>query len=202
MARKRSQVYGVGINDADYKIVETALIDGKCTIIWSCPFYFRWKDMLRRCYSEQFLCKYPTYDGCSTVPEWHYFMNFRGWMEKQDWQGKHLDKDLLFPGNRVYSPDTCLFVDQQLNKFVTDSKGKRGIWPIGVNKEPNKSKFRSTCNDGRGNIVHLGYFDTPEEAHAAWLVFKVKQAEILASQQTDERLAKALVERYKNYQPS
>ncbi|MNY45117.1 hypothetical protein D3C86_1801990 [compost metagenome] len=47
---------------------------------------------------------------------------------------------------------------------------------------------------------HLGYFLCPEEAHAAWLSAKRIQAKELAEIQTDPRVAKALVDRYLNYE--
>lgn len=46
---------------------------------------------------------------------------------------------------------------------------------------------------------HLGFFHTPEEAHQAWLKAKLELAKKLAAEQDDPRVAKALVERYENY---
>jgi len=53
---------------------------------------------------------------------------------------------------------------------------------------------------GKNGNEYLGKFDTPEEAHRAWLRFKLVQAHILAAEQTDERVANALVDRYENYE--
>lgn len=50
-----------------------------------------------------------------------------------------------------------------------------------------------------GKSIYLGAFKDPDSAHAAWLSYKLEQAKILAAQQTDERVAKALVARYENY---
>ena len=44
---KSKKVYGVGINDADYKT--QTFSDGA---VISCKYYKTWKDMLMRCYSE------------------------------------------------------------------------------------------------------------------------------------------------------
>jgi len=46
---------------------------------------------------------------------------------------------------------------------------------------------------------NLGYFTCEEEAHQAWLKRKLELAHLLAAEQTDTRVAKALIERYTNY---
>ena len=50
-------------------------------------------------------------------------------MEQQDYDGKHLDKDLLVCNNKVYSPETCVFVPREINQFLTKSNNSRGKYP-------------------------------------------------------------------------
>ena len=50
---------------------------------------------------------------------------FKDWMENQDWEGNQLDKDLLFEGNKVYGPKTCVFVTRMVNNFTLDSGAAR-----------------------------------------------------------------------------
>jgi len=123
-------------------------------------------------------------------------------METQDWEGKQLDKDLLVKGNKVYGPDTCCFLEKKVNIFLTDSKKARGEWPIGVTYNKPTKKFLAHCSDGNKNQIHLGLFECPQEAHKAWLDFKLKLAVKYASEISDQRIAKALIERYQNYQES
>lgn len=203
---RTKKVYGVGINDADYvvELKETLGYDESGRqlrkVIWSCPFYVRWKDMLKRCYNLKFLLKHPSYSECTTVPEWHYFSTFRSWMVEQDWEGKDLDKDILFPGNKVYSPQTCVFVDAKVNRFLLERQKLRGEFPIGVSYHMKDNNYMGRCRDiVSGKQKYLGSYETPEEAHQAWLTFKLDQAKILASQQADPRVAKALIDRYENY---
>ena len=66
----RNLVAGVGINDADYNVTLHDKETGKC-IIWSCPYYSRWKGMLVRCYSSNHKNKQPSYKGCTVCEEWH-----------------------------------------------------------------------------------------------------------------------------------
>lgn len=205
--KKKSKLFcGVGINDADYvvQINETTgyTESGKRIqkLVWICPFYSRWTSMLTRCYSEKHHKRCPTYIGCCVLPEWHYFMTFRGWMEKQDWEGKHLDKDILLSGNRIYGPDTCVFVDAKVNLFLLERQNHRGEWPIGVYFHKAHGKFQAKCKDViTGKRKYLGFYLTAEEAHRAWLTFKLEQARILADEQTDPRIAKALIQRYESY---
>ena len=197
-------VHGVGINDADYVVEkrQTIEVNGvrKQKLIWICPYYLAWRNMLRRCYSTKLQEKYPTYRGCSVSEEWLTFSNFRRWMECQDWEGMQLDKDLLFSGNKVYSAETCVFVTKAVNNFTTDRGNDRGEWSIGAIWHKGAGKFMSQCNNTfTKKKEHLGYFNCEIEAHKAWLKRKLELAHLLAKEQTDSRVAKALIERYTNY---
>ena len=205
MIKVKKLVFGVGVNDADYvtKVFETiGYVDGKRKqkLVWVCPYYRVWTSMLKRCYSTKYQEKYPTYKGCTVSDEWLTFSVFKSWMESQDFEGKQLDKDLLFEGNKVYSAETCVFVTKVVNTFIIDCGSTRGELPIGVCWNKRDEKFVAQCRnpftDKRG---HLGYFDCPKEAHKAWLKRKLELSYLLAAEQTDERVAKALIERYTNY---
>ena len=199
-------VYGVGINDADYvvEIKETiGYVDGKQKQkqLWICPFYRVWRDMLQRGHSEKLKLKYPTYKDVSVSKEWHRFSTFSRWMQTQDWQDKQLDKDLLIVGNKVYSPETCVFVSKLVNSFVTDSISKRGEYKIGVDWHKRDRRYRASChNPFNLKQEHLGYFTNEEDAHEVWLSKKLEHARKLAAMQSDDCVAKALIDRYENYQ--
>lgn len=196
---KTRLVQGVGINDADYNVTRREGVGVERNIVWRCPFHVKWGTMVARCYSDN----WPAYKDCSVVDSWLRFSNFKSWMEQQDWEGKELDKDILYPGNKIYSPDRCVFIDAKVNSFVIDSEAARGSYPLGVFLEKRTGNFEARCKSVvTGKQEYLGQFKTPEEAHGAWLAFKLKQAYILANQQTDERVAKALIDRYENYTKS
>lgn len=167
--------------------------------VWECPFYKTWYGMLNRCYGKNYQKARPTYKDCTVCEEWLIFSNFKAWMESQDWKDKELDKDLLVKGNKVYSPDTCVFVTSYVNSFIPEHQNNRGQYPIGVCWSKQNKKYKAGIGNRMGSNITLGYFSTPEEAHAAWLTAKLEQAKILAAEQTDPRVAKALVERYENY---
>ena len=163
----------------------------------SCPFKRKWQHMMMRCRDRVFLDKNPTYVGCAVCDEWLDFVNFKTWMESQDWEGNQLDKDLLVYGNKVYSPETCLFVSHAVNSFMTEHGAARGLWPIGVTRDPSCIRFKARCrNPFTKKQETIGMFDTPEEAHSAWKSRKKEFAIQLAAIQTNDKVAKALLERY------
>ena len=183
-------VYGVGINDADYITNPKIKENGKWVHLPQCPYYQKWSDMLKRCYSKKSLEKRPTYKGCSVCDEWKYFSKFRAWMEQQKWQGRQLDKDFLVEGGKVYSPSTCVFVPQKVNTFITTRGNKRGDYPLGVSlvKGSRKNPYRAECNDGNGVLYYLGLFPTPEQAHRAWLHKKLEVCNEYLEEFKDEPL--------------
>jgi hypothetical protein len=193
MRKKSRLVFGVGVNDSElpvYKYKDRILV-------WQCQFYRAWNNMLKRCYSTELMLRHPTYIGCSVDPEWIYFSAFRSWMQSKDWDGMHLDKDILFPGNKMYSPDTCIFVSPALNIFLIDRGLDRGEWPIGVCWHKNVGGFTANCsNPFTGQRDHLGVFSSPDDAHEAWRRRKHQHALRYADMQTDPRIAEALRTRF------
>jgi len=186
-------IFGVGINDADYSVNTRK----GSTITFSCKYYQAWINMLQRCYSPSRHARNPSYVGCRVTPEWLRFSNFKEWMSSKEWEGNHLDKDILSPGNKLYSPETCVFISGNLNKFLCDAGAIRGQWPIGVCWAKREGKFLARCcNPADGKYVFLGYFDCPNRAHEAWRKAKHNHALAYADKQSDQRIAQALRIRY------
>ena len=132
--------------------------------------YRVWVEMLRRCYDPKHHEKEPTYKGCTVCKEWWNFQVFAEWYYSHFYEIENeqmaLDKDILHKGNKVYSPENCVFVPQCINTLFTKRDKVRGEYPIGVNKEGNK--FRAKLNKGNGKQIHLGTFTTPNEAFQAY----------------------------------
>lgn len=140
-----------------------------------------WKSILTRCHYKKELLRNPTYNNVSIIKEWHCFQNFAEWFEEnynpETMQGWHLDKDVLHKGNKIYSPQTCCFVPQEINKLFTKSEKTRGCCPIGVYKKKEKYISRISKN---GESYYLGIFDTPEEAFQAYKTAKESYIKELA----------------------
>lgn len=127
-----------------------------------------WNDMQTRCYNTKLQERFPEYEGCSICDYWLQDKErFFNWVEENYYmigsEQMDLDKDILVKGNKVYSPETCVFVPHTINTLLLNCRRKRGKYPLGVNYEKGKDKYRAALNiDGRN--VKLGHFNTPEEA--------------------------------------
>ena len=184
---RKELIYGVGINDANYTVQPT--IDGGRIM---CHFYCTWKQMIRRCYSQKFHLKNKTYTGCSVAKEWHSFMSFREWMIRQDWRGNSLDKDILVNGNKIYSEKTCIFVSVRINNLIYKSD-KISKYGKGVNfVKGKKNRFCSTITINN-KTKNLGTFNTSSEANTAYKIARTDYIRKIAFQQSDYRIAKALL---------
>jgi len=184
----RKPVYGVGINDAPYMTGNV-----QCGI---CPFYQAWLSMLMRCYCEKYFERQPTYRHCSVTKEWLTFSAFREWMEKQDWQDKELDKDILNPGNKIYGPEHCVFAAQDVNNLLCDSGRSRGRWPQGVHFDKARGLFMAMLSTN-GKRKYLGRFPTPEQAAYVYNRAKGKHIISVALAQHDRRVFVGLLKHAK-----
>ena len=85
------------------------------------PVYDIWSAMIERCYINK--KKYPAYYGIVTIcDEWLVFQNFAEWYDenKYECEGRlHVDKDILHPGNKVYSPENCILLPQRINELFS-----------------------------------------------------------------------------------
>lgn len=159
--------------------------------------YRSWHGMLMRCYYEPVISKHKTYIGCTVCDDWHDFQKFANWYYENypDDEFKYdLDKDLKVIGNKVYSPETCLFVRQGVNKFVMDAGAARGQFMIGVTFEERTGRFVSVCSEpSTGRQRKVGRFSTEVEAHLAWRKRKSDYAYELAISQENIEVKNALL---------
>lgn len=167
----RKPVFGVGVNDSWYMTVQK--VNDKLV---TCPVYAKWKNMITRCYDPKHQEKYPTYKGCEACKEWLTFSNFAGWFNENYIEGYALDKDIIKKGNKVYSPDSCLFIPSCINNLLLDSGASRGECPTGTSLNKNTGKYKAYLSIDSAR-KHIGFFKTPEEAHEAYI--KAKNSEIM-----------------------
>ncbi len=188
-------VHGIGINDADYQVTRGEMVDGKWRKVWDCPFYSRWASMLERVYGKSKKQKNVCYVDCEVAKVWHSFMNFKSWMEQHEWEGKHLDKDLLVTGNKVYGPDNCVFLNPETNAFISKTAQPKNGLPLGVFWAEDRGKYR-VCVSVNGKTKNLGSYSCQHQAHLKWKEAKHQQSLTLADKESDPRAVKALRVRY------
>ena len=173
MAKQTKLVCGVGINNLD----EPVKVNGK-----TLKFYAIWKAMLQRCYSEKCQARNPTYRGCSVCSEWLSLSTFKIWFDANYRDNMALDKDILIPGNKIYSPESCSFVPGYINSLLCDSGAARGDLPLGViARKPNlkarkiNTTYEAFCHDGHGKKL-TRTFRTVAEARQWYITTKKKVA--------------------------
>lgn len=166
-------LYGVGRVGNKYP----ASINGKDT-----KEYKVWNHMIERCFSKKYHDKQHTYKDVTCCKKWELYDNFYIWIHNQSnfnqwFDGKRwgLDKDILIKGNKVYSPNTCCLVPQNVNNLFTKNNIIRGNTIIGVHEQ--NGKYLSLCNNPFTNSQeYLGSYNTQEEA---FLVYKKYKEQII-----------------------
>lgn len=133
--------------------------------------YSIWSSILSRCYNEKERHKYSAYIDCIVCDEWLNFQTFAKWFDDNyydvdDGKRMHIDKDILIKGNKVYSPDTCIFVPQRFNMlFIKQNREVDTDLPNGIRR----------CVGGyraEYNTKSLGVFKNLEDAINRYLTEK------------------------------
>lgn len=93
----------------------------------------------------------------------------------------HLDKDILYKGNKTYSKEKVCFVPKEINNLFTKREAARGEFPIGVTRITKNGRFRSQIGKF-GKNVYIGEFDTVDQAYLAYKAEKEKYIKEIAEQ--------------------
>ena len=183
-------VHGVGIVGTKYVYKISGVLTKEYTL---------WCNMLKRCYSDAYKKKYPTYECCEVSDKFKSYEYFYEWCHNQigfGVRGFEMDKDLLVKGNKVYSESTCVFLPKEINSLLTKSTASRGSYLIGVCWHKRDKVFSARVNKNKGKREHLGYFNTEIEAFNAYKKAKeafVKEQANKWKDKIDERAYEALM---------
>ena len=144
--------------------------------------YNSWKSILARCYGKKYRSKYPAYKGCTVCSEWLNFQTFAKWYDENFYNvghGRmHIDKDILHKGNKVYSPDNCIFVPQEINVLFIHTSNKKGLPSAMVKNSKGYKAFY--------NAKPLGQFYTIEEALKYYMIEKRLYIKKVANEYKDK----------------
>ncbi|WP_426160022.1 hypothetical protein [Pseudomonas sp. TSRC2-2] len=150
---KSDLLFGVGIDD----FTDTSGADD-----WS---YNVWQRMFDCCYNANSTRSRATYSDCTVAPCWYRYSDFKVWFDQNAIGDYQLDKDILVPGNRIYSPDTCCFVPASINMAVrwrrkTPRSGYPGVSMFGGGFQADiMHKLSSQIGEWRTDAL---------EAHCDW----------------------------------
>ena len=148
--------------------------------------YNAWNNMIKRCYNEEYRIKLtPSYFNTTMCDEWLNFQNFAKWYSNNyphhiDDIKFSIDKDLKQLGNlnKIYSSDTCIFLPEKINTYIAVKKSNNTSGITGVNFDKSRNKWMCRSRDFSKCInVNLGRFKDIEEAHQAYINFKLEQDE-------------------------
>jgi hypothetical protein len=142
--------------------------------------YKKWFRMMERCYYKNYMNS-KAYDDCYVCETWHNYSEFEAWHDNNYYEcGKEmmcLDKDILRGEEKIYSPETCMYIPQKINNFF-----------IGSNKEKSGASKYSHCDvynvriSSKNGRVNLGNYKTVEEAHKVYKNFKEKMLKEIAKE--------------------
>ncbi|MCK9530498.1 MAG: hypothetical protein M0R77_08055 [Gammaproteobacteria bacterium] len=124
--------------------------------------------------------KHPSYIGTQNL--FACFQEFAEWCQQQkgymsvETNGRFwsLDKDIIFPSLKAYSPETCRFVPYDINCLFNTNGIQREDLPIGVSFHKASGKYASEISLGKKR-QYLGLYETEIEAHQVWKESKISQ---------------------------
>ena len=163
---KTYKIFGVGLNDLDI----------------THPGYSVWHSIHRRSYSDVYHKGKPTYKDVEVCESWRLFSNFSEWYKENFREGFQLDKDLIKEGNRIYCPEHCCFLPNEINCALS-YKSKNGMPPgVSWRTQSNAYAAQHSRNDenGKRKSIWLGTYKTVEEAFIAYKLEKESYIKELA----------------------
>lgn len=131
--------------------------------------YSKWANMMQRCYDENTHRLKPYYAQCTAEIEFQNFSNYRLW-HKENAMGDRkvdLDKDILIPGNTIYSSETCTLVTHFTNTVFETTKGIDS----NIVKNNTTGKYDVSMII-LGKREEIGSFDTEKEAKQEFINYK------------------------------
>lgn len=182
-------VYGVGIIGTKYP---------RSVNCRNIKEYETWRQILRRCFDNEFKDRQPAYKVITCCDEWLSYENFYEWLHSQPnfdkwYHGKRwaVDKDIFKKRNKEYSPEMCCLVPQNVNCLFLKREAERGNYPIGVSYKD--GGFIASChNPFINDREELGSYSTPEKAfsiyknHKEDIIKKVANIEYESGNITEE----------------
>lgn len=142
--------------------------------------YILWHNMIQRCYDARVQHRNPTYIGVEVCKRWLCFQVFASDIVKMPNYNKIefcLDKDILRAKNKIYAPEFCSFVPQEVNTSI------RGLLSgdFSCVTKNVAGDFSVSITNTRGPRAYLGRFKTKVAAIKAAKQYYIAQIQKIAS---------------------
>lgn len=185
--KSSSRILSIANMNANYTTRYTTHINGKWKVQWRCPIHRRYASLIERCYAPYRLDIFPSYAECYVSKSWlNDYMTFYDWAVDKYEDGYQLDKDILVPGNKCYSAETCCFVSPATNYFFVNIPNKNPNLPNGV------VQIRGMYKASYGKLGYSHLVTTPEEAQMLHLEHRIRIADNLKTQNKDVKVIDAI----------
>lgn len=161
-------------------------------------------NMTSRCYNEHFHEIRPEYIGCQMCPEWRESReNIVQWIYENMYvipgETMSIDKDLKIPGNKIYSPETCIILPVPINTFFTPERNKKERdLPPGVYQQKASDRFFTLWRKEDGSKEYHAYV-AAEEAREAYLSHKEEQRDQMLEIYQEKGLPTDILELIREY---
>jgi len=152
-------------------------------------WYDYWRAMIERVYRTGHYAR-KWYSDVLVCDEWHNYQNFAQWCTDNFYKVKdskmNLDKDIIVKHNKIYSPQTCVFVPSFINTLFIRAENARGDLPIGVYWHDRDQGYRAQCSyinveTGKRKNKWLGNHENSIDAFNAYKTFKEAHIKYLAN---------------------
>lgn len=153
--------------------------------------YSIWKNMHLR--AGNFDGEHPSYADVTVTKEWWNYQNFAKWYNEHRYELKDdflcIDKDILYPDSRVYSPETCTLIPNTINELFKNYgsyKTSDDGFPNGIHRRTDSKAIRYRTNarylDEYGNkVVESKTFINPFDAFCYYKEYREKYIKQLAN---------------------
>lgn len=146
--------------------------------------YSRWRGIVNRCFSPK---RRESYKECLLSEDWSDFQDFAEWYHTNPYQrvDYDIDKDLLIINNKIYGPDTCVFLPKVINTNLIIIKNNVEFDYPFIKRHPytdNRFMPSLKCKE-----LGIGYktYKTQEEAFQAAMLAKEHKIKLLAEDYKD-----------------
>jgi hypothetical protein len=148
--------------------------------------------------------KFGKYSLVEVCDDWKDFQLFAEWFSQMVVDGKYnqgwqLDKDILFKNNTMYSPETCAFLPEEVNKALNIKSRFRGELPVGMSRYKDKPHLIAVEYRCKNKDFCVRFNTTDSKIEESFLVYKraresyIKHLANLYKNQLEERAYNALL---------